>query len=77
MKRFREHEYGDKIKRAGNIRSNEINNRYYVEGDEVFFQEMDKKAWLGPVKVFCQRGRDIYIFVNQDVRRFSTVRILI
>ena len=75
MKRFREHEYGDKIKRAGNIRSNEINNRYYVEGDEVFFQEMDKKAWLGPVKVFCHRGRDVYLFVNGNIRKVASCKV--
>ena len=37
--KFREHEYADKIKRAAKCRSNVMNNIFYSEGDEVFFQE--------------------------------------
>ena len=75
IKKFREHEYGDKIKKAANIRSSVMNDRFYVEGDEVFYQDKDKKAWLGPVKVFCQKGRDIYLFANGNIRKVPSCKV--
>ena len=75
IKKFREHEYGDKIKKAANIRSSVMNDRFYVEGDEVFYQDKDKKAWLGPVKVFCQKGRDIYLFSNGNIRKVPSCKV--
>ena len=52
-----------------------MNDRFYKEGDEVFFQERDKKAWLGPVKVFCQRGREVYLFSNGNIRKVSSCKV--
>ena len=34
------------------------------EGDLVFYQYQDKKAWLGPEKVFVTIGGDVSIFAN-------------
>ena len=36
---------------------------------------MDKKAWLGPVKVFCQRGRDVYLFANINIRKVASCKV--
>ena len=36
---------------------------------------MDKKAWLGPVKVFCQRGRDVYIFANGNLKKLPSCKV--
>ena len=37
IKRFREIEYSEKIKKAAKCRSGVMNNRFYKEGEEVFF----------------------------------------
>ena len=74
MTKFRETEYSDKIRKAANMRSNVMNNHFYKEGDEVFYQEKDKNAWLGPSKVFCQRGREIYIFANGHIKNCICAR---
>ena len=75
IRRFREHEHSDKIKKAAKFRSSKMNDRFYEEGDEMFFQEKDKKSWLGPVKVFCQKGRDVYLFTNGNITRCKRYRI--
>ena len=36
IKRFREIEYSEKIKKAAKCRSGVMNNRFYKEGEEVF-----------------------------------------
>ena len=38
-------------------------------GDLVFYQYEDKKAWLGPEKVFAVNGGDIFIFANGNLRK--------
>ena len=35
----------------------------------VYYQHQDKKAWLGPAKVFASNGNDIFIFVNGNIRK--------
>ena len=75
IKKFREVEYSEKIKKAANTRSGVMNNRFYKEGEEVFYQEKDKNAWLGPVKVFCQRGREVYIFANGNIKKVHTCKV--
>ena len=75
IKKFREVEYSEKIKKAASVRSGVMNNRFYKEGDEVFYQEKDKNAWLGPVKVFCQRGREVYIFANGNIKKVHVCKV--
>ena len=43
--------------------------------DIVYYQNQDKKAWLGPVKVFAVKGRDITIFVNGGVKKVPRCNI--
>ena len=75
IKRFREQEYSDKLKKAARLRASEINNHFYNEGDEVLYQEKDKKAWLGPVRVFCQKGREVYLFTNGNIRKVASCKV--
>ena len=75
IKKFREKEYSEKIKKAANYRSGVMNNRFYKEGDEVFYQEKDKLAWLGPVKVFCQTGREVYLFANGNIKKVHACKV--
>ena len=39
------------------------------EGDLVFYQNQDKKAWLGPEKVFAINVCDVFIFANGNIRK--------
>ena len=39
------------------------------EGDLVFYQYQDKKAWLGPEKVFAINGVYVFIFENGNIRK--------
>ena len=41
------------------------------EGDLVFYQYEDKKAWLGPERVFALGGGDVLIFANGNIRKVS------
>ena len=75
IQKFREQEYSNKLKRAATSRSNVMNNFFYNEGDEVFFQEKDRKSWIGPVKVFCQKGREIYLFSNGNIRKVPSCKV--
>ena len=38
-------------------------------GDLVLYQYEDKKAWLGPEKVYAVNGGDIFIFANGNIRK--------
>ena len=35
----------------------------------MFYQYQDKKAWLGPEKVFATNGNDVFIFANGNIRK--------
>ena len=59
MKTFREAEYSAKLKRASEQRNRKFNDIMYKENDWVFYQDRNRKAWNGPVRVFCHRGRDV------------------
>ena len=32
---------------------------------------MNQKSWKGPVKVFCHRNRDVWIFVDGSLKKIS------
>ena len=69
VKEFREAEYETKLEKASNIRNNSFNDIHYKEGDLIFYQDLNNKAWLGPSKVFCHRGRDVWIFANGSLKK--------
>ena len=74
MKKIRESEYEDKIVKASIIKSSQSNNVRYTEGDEVFFQQIDKKAWLYPAKIFCQKGREVFLFANGNLKKIASFK---
>ena len=39
------------------------------KGDLVYYQHQDRKAWMGLVKVFAVKGKDVFIFANGNVRK--------
>jgi hypothetical protein len=34
-----------------------------------------KKAWCGTVKLFCQRGRDVFVWANGDLTKIASCRV--
>ena len=69
MKEFREQEFTRKLKRAKNTRSKGYEDILIKEGDLVYYQHQDRKAWMGLVKVFAVKGKDVFIFANGNVRK--------
>ena len=46
-----------------------------TSGDLVFYQYEDKKAWLGPEKVFTVKGGDVFIFANGNIRKIPRCNV--
>ena len=57
------------------IQNSVFNDMRYVKGDSIFFQEKDKKGWLGPVKVIAHKGRDVFIMVNGNIRKVADCKV--
>ena len=74
-KEFRECEYASKLKKAIESQNRSFNNIKYKEGDSVYFQDMNKKGWYGPVKVFCHRGRDVWVFTNGSLKKVADCKV--
>ena len=62
MKEFRILEFSWKFRKANKTRSKGYEDVVIETGDLVFYQYEDKKAWLGPEKVFAVNGGDIFVF---------------
>ena len=75
MKEFIEQEFTRKLKRAKNTRSKGYEDIMIKEGDLVYYQHQDKKAWMGLVKVFAVKGKDVFIFANGNVRKVSRCNV--
>ena len=75
MKEFREIEYSTKLKKAAVQQNKKFNEIKYEEDDWVFYQEKDKKAWHGPVRVHAHRDRDVFVFANGDLKKIADCRI--
>ena len=69
MKEFRETEFSKKLQKVNKTRIRGYEDININEGDLVFYQYEDKKAWLGPERVFAVKGRDVFIFMNGSIRK--------
>ena len=76
MKEFQVAEYTDKLESVLKYNSKSWQNIRYKQGDELFIQLKDKKAWSGPVKVFAQDGADIWVFHNGNLVKLATCRVM-
>ena len=45
------------------------------EGDVVYYQYEDNKAWRGPVEVFAVKGRDVFVFANGNWRKIPRCNV--
>ena len=50
-KKYREIEYGEKLKVALNTRNAAFNDYLYTQGEKVFYQHKGGKRWFGPATV--------------------------
>ena len=41
----------------------------------MFNQNKDKKAWICPEKVFCQKGRDVYLWSTGDLKKVASCKV--
>ena len=57
MKEFRQLEFSKKLKKASEARSKGYEDKIVKNDDIVYYQNQDKKAWLGLVRVFAVNGR--------------------
>ena len=74
-KSFREVEYSTKLEKASKTQNRSFNNEKYKENDKVFNQNKDKKAWICPEKVFCQKGRDVYLWSSGDLKKVASCKV--
>ena len=75
MKEFREQEFTRKLKRAKNTRSKGYEDILIKEGDLVYYQHQDRKAWMGLVKVFAVKGKDVSIYDNGNLRKIPRYNV--
>ena len=75
LKEFRELEFSKKLKKANEARARGYEDKQVKNDDIVYYQNQDKKAWLGPVKVCAVKGRDIFIFANGGIKKVPRCNI--
>ena len=75
MRDFQVAEYTDKLGTVLKNRGKSYQHVRYTQGDKVFVQLQDRKAWSGPVKVFAQDGGDVWIFHNGNLIKLATCRV--
>ena len=75
MNEFRELEFSKKLKKASETRSKGYEDIPVKNGDIIYYQNQDKKPWLGLVKVFAVKGRDIFILANSGVKKVPRCNI--
>ena len=74
MREFRELEFSKKLRRANKTRMKGYEDVKIDTGDLVFYQYEDKKAWLGPERVFAIKGGDVF-FANGNIRKIPRCNV--
>ena len=72
---FRKAEYLNKIKQTEKPRLKQFNHHKYQTGEKVFFQNKSEKGWKGPAEVFTQKGNEVWLWSNGDLKRINVCRI--
>ena len=75
MREFRELKFSKKLRRANKTRMKGYEDVKIDTGDLVFYQYEDKKAWLGPERVFAVKGGDVFIFANGNIRKIPRCNV--
>ena len=65
-----------KLKECQDVRVNEYQHRgNYVEGDKVWFQPLNRNAWIGLAAVMCQQGQSVYLHTQGDLKKIAACRV--
>ena len=75
MRKFREVEFSRKLNRAKETRLKGYEDEVIKEGDLVLYQHQDKKAWLGPVRVFSIQRNSVFLFANGSMRKIPRCNV--
>ena len=75
IKELREIEFSKKLRKVNKTRMRGYEDISMNERDLVFYQYEDKKAWLGPERVFSVKGRDVFVFANGNIRKIPRCNV--
>lgn len=73
--KYREIEYGEKLKIALNSRNASFNDYLYTPGEKVFYQHKGGKQWFGPATVEKMEGRSVWILANGDMKKVASCHL--
>jgi hypothetical protein len=74
-KAFREAEYSSKLEKASKVVARPFSKTTLEEGDWVFYQDLMKPAWLGPVKVFVHHGENVWVWAHGDLKKVAKCKV--
>ena len=74
-KKYREIEYGEKLKVALNTRNATFNDYLYTQGEKVFYQQIGGKQWFGPATVAQMEGRSVWILANGEMKKVASCHL--
>ena len=75
MKQFREQEFLRKLEIALKTRTRGYEDKILREEDLVYYQIEDKKAWLGPERVFAVKGNSVFLFANGNMKKIPRCNV--
>jgi hypothetical protein len=63
------------LRKAAIQRKRPFTDGQFQEEDLVFYQNRNKKAWRGPVHVFNQRGDNVFVWANGDIKKVAKCKV--
>merc|ERR1711905_8676 len=69
LKEYRQVEFTKKLEKAKDTRSKGYEDIILKAGDTVLYQNNNKRAWLGPEKVFAVKNKDIFLIANGSIKK--------
>ena len=73
--KYREVEYGEKLRVALNTRNAAFNDYLYNQGEKVFYQHKGGKQWFGPASVAQMEGRNVWILANGEMKKVASCHV--
>ena len=73
---FQESDMRKKLKDCQRFRIQDYQHQgRYIEGDLVWFQNLNANTWLGPAAVLCHRGQSIWFHTHGGVKKVASCRV--
>ena len=54
---------------------NHVFNYIQYKGDSEYIWEKNQKSWKGPVKVIAHRGRDVFVMLNENIKKIVNCNV--